>query len=638
MELGMNFLFEGGNAKAKNGVEASKVNIKAFTDKQYESYKLDIINLILAINKKFAETYDEPLFPSNNLITSAKIFSGSGHSFFKKSKEEYTAVKPKLGDIDVQVDKKKKDQVKEFLVNNEGTNFAGFTLLGTQFGMDFFNIFQAPKKYNPAATNIQIDFEFVNYNEQNDIDEFDIFSKNSSWDDLKQGIKGFAKQQLLPAIYKAVYAVPGVVFQNKKDFPSKGQKGDEVSYKTFGPMGSRVKYNQVKDAEGNPVNYEGKPAFREIPTAQSTFNRNLDVAFKEMFGKKPSPEEKKQMYSFVGVLSLMKKFLTEKQIQRTYKFFYDDISTRTEDEGVLSAIFNKFKEVFPFVKEQNESLSFEKYTKQMMLGETFNKGNLPKFSLGTINVFKNQEWKIGNLLGEANEVAGSEENIKYIAKTIVDNIETGNDGKLAKVWISGGAVRDEILGKPCNDIDLLTNCDVNDVAQLFDKCEIARVGNSKLARIWVNGDLFELGCLNEGGTIEENLNSRDLTCNAVLKDIIENKYFDPIGGIKDIKAKIIRFTKAANEKISSGKDPSELLRAFRFMAQLGWDFAPETEKAIASYSKLNNGKIKVQMKAATGPANWKKLINGKFKNKAFAKLQEFGFIDWAKSNFPQDFN
>ena len=340
----------------------------------------------------------------------------------------------------------------------------------------------------------------------------------------------------------------------------------------------------------------------------------------------------------VGVLGLMKKYLTEKQIQRTYKFFYDDISTRTEDEGVLSAIFNKFKEVFPFVKEQNESLSFEKYAKQMILGESFNKVNMPKFSLGTINVFKDKEWKIGNILDEANEVAGSKENMKYIAKTIVDNIETGNDGKPAKVWISGGAVRDEILGKPCNDIDLLTNCDVNAVAQLFDKCEIARVGNSKLARIWVNGDLFELGCLNEGGTIEENLNGRDLTCNAVLKDIIENKYFDPIGGIKDIKAKIIRFTKAANEKISAGKDPSELLRAFRFMSQLGWDFAPETEKAIASYSKLNNGKIKVQMKSATGPSNWKKLINGKFKNKAFAKLKEFGFIDWAKSTFPEDFN
>ena len=638
MESGMN-LFEGGNAKSKNGAEATKVDIKSFTDEQYESYKKDIIGLVLAVNKKFAETYDEPLFVSNELITSAKIFSGSGNAFFNKTKKEYVAVKPKLGDIDVQVDKKKKEQVKEFLLNNEGADFNGFTLLGTQFGLDFFNIFKAPKKYNPAATNIQIDFEFVNYNEQNDIDEFDVFSKNSSWDDLKEGIKGFAKQQLLPAIYKAVYAVPGVVFQNKKDLPSKAQKGDEVSYKTFGPMGSRVKYNQVKDETGSPVSYEGKPAFREIPTEKSIFNRNLDVSFEEMFGKKPTPAEKKQMYSFVGMLQLMKKYLSEKQIQRTYKFYYEDLSKRTEDEGVLSTIFNKFKETFPFVHAENESLSFEKYTKLMQLGESYNRSKSTGFTLDdTVNIFKNQEWKIGNILGEANEVAGSEENMLYIAKTIVDNIKTGNDGKPAKVWISGGAVRDEILGKPCNDIDLLTNCDVNAVAPLFDKCEIARVGNSRLARIWVNGDLFELGCLNEGDTIEDNLNGRDLTCNAVLKDIIANKYFDPIGGMKDIKAKIIRFTKSANAKISAGKDPAELLRAFRFMAQLGWNFAPETEKAIASYSELNKGKIKVQLKAATGPANWKKLINGKYKEKALAELEKFGFIDWAKTTFPEDFN
>ena len=112
-------LFEGGNAKTKSGEIASKVNIKEFTDEQYESFKKDIIKLVLDFNKNFAGTYGEPLFPNTELITGAKIFSGSGYTFFTKSKKEYTAVKPKLGDIDVQVDKKKKEQVKEFLENNK---------------------------------------------------------------------------------------------------------------------------------------------------------------------------------------------------------------------------------------------------------------------------------------------------------------------------------------------------------------------------------------------------------------------------------------------------------------------------------------------------------------------------------------
>jgi hypothetical protein len=240
--------------------------------------------------------------------------------------------------------------------------------LGTQFGLDFFNIFKAPKKYNPAATNIQIDFEFVNYNEQNDIDEFDVFSKNSAWDDLKEGIKGFAKQQLLPAIYKAVYAVPGVVFQNKKDLPSKAQKGDEVSYKTFGPMGSRVKYNQVKDETGSPVSYEGKPAFREIPTEKSIFNRNLDVAFEEMFGKKPTPEELKKLWNYIGVLDLIEKYLNKDQIKLIYKRFGKSLDDMGVDKEVSALILKKFKERFSYVGETNEKMNFSKYVKMILQG------------------------------------------------------------------------------------------------------------------------------------------------------------------------------------------------------------------------------------------------------------------------------
>jgi tRNA nucleotidyltransferase/poly(A) polymerase len=115
------------------------------------------------------------------------------------------------------------------------------------------------------------------------------------------------------------------------------------------------------------------------------------------------------------------------------------------------------------------------------------------------------------------------------------------------------------------------------------------------------------------------------------------EYFDPIGGMKDIRAKRIRFTTAAREKISAGKDPAELLRAFRFMAQLGWNFAPDTAKAIQSYSNITGGKIKIQLKAALGPANWKKLIKGKYKDKALAALEQYGFMDLAKSTFPEDF-
>lgn len=362
-------LSEGGNAKAKNGAEASKVNISEFDEEQYESYRKDIIKLVLAIDKAFKDFAEEPLFASHEIVKSYKVFSGSGNTFFTRTREEYTAIKPKIGDIDVQIDETKKEKVREFLQKNEGTKFAGFKLLGTQFGGDFFNVFEAPKKYNPAAKNIQIDFEFIAYDEEGNPDEFDVFSKNSDWADMKEGIKGLAKQCLIPAIYKTIYGKPGVVFQNKKDLPSKAYKSDEVPSKTYGFKGSRQKYVAVKDDKGNQVEYEGKPAYREVPVANSVLNRNLESIFEEMFGNKPTGDEKKKMYSYLGMLELMKKYLSKNQIEKVFKIYSEDIVNQTDDPKVADAIINKFKEKFPFVYSKDESLSFDKYIRMTVLGE-----------------------------------------------------------------------------------------------------------------------------------------------------------------------------------------------------------------------------------------------------------------------------
>lgn len=51
-EYGMN-LFEGGNAKTKSGEIASKVNIIDFTNAQYESFKKDIIKLVLDFTQPY---------------------------------------------------------------------------------------------------------------------------------------------------------------------------------------------------------------------------------------------------------------------------------------------------------------------------------------------------------------------------------------------------------------------------------------------------------------------------------------------------------------------------------------------------------------------------------------------------------
>jgi hypothetical protein len=361
-----NFLFEGGNAYTKNGDSAEKIEIAKMSKGQYDSYKKDIVKLIKAIASEFKKQTGKSLFPNDSVIDSFSIFSGSGNSFFKQSYEDYTRVKSKLGDIDVQIDQTKKDDVVKFLANNEGKLFNGFKYLGSMRSADLYNVFKAPAKYYPQAKNIQIDFEFIEYDENGNPNEFDMFTKNSEWEDISAGIKGLAKQGIIPCIYKVVYHRDGVLFTSKGNKPAKNQGTGNFPVRSYGFKGSREKFVAVLDDTGKQVEYEGKPAFREVPVKDSVTNRNLDSIFEEIFKHKPSAEEKKMFYSYQGCLQLIKKNFNKKEVQKIYdEYLVWLIDNATEDMDIFKAINNKFKEVFPYVKQ---SISDEKIA-EMTKGE-----------------------------------------------------------------------------------------------------------------------------------------------------------------------------------------------------------------------------------------------------------------------------
>ncbi len=71
--------------------------------------------------------------------------------------------------------------------------------------------------------------------------------------------------------------------------------------------------------------------------------------------------------------------------------------------------------------------------------------------------------------------------------------------------------------------------------------------------------------------IEIDARRRDFTCNAVYYDVKAEKFVDPLGGMEDIKRKILR-TVAPADKVF-GEDGLRLMRLCRFAAQLG--FVPD---------------------------------------------------------------
>ncbi|MEX1993808.1 MAG: multifunctional CCA addition/repair protein [Steroidobacteraceae bacterium] len=156
-----------------------------------------------------------------------------------------------------------------------------------------------------------------------------------------------------------------------------------------------------------------------------------------------------------------------------------------------------------------------------------------------------------------------------------------------KVYLVGGAVRDELLGRPAGERDWVV---VGATPQAMLDAGYRQVGKDfpvflhpetgeeyALARTERKVERgyhgFELR-FSPDVTLEEDLRRRDLTVNAIAKDT-DGTLIDPCGGRADIEARVLRHvSEAFNE------DPVRILRVARFLARfhpMGFTVAPETE-------------------------------------------------------------
>ena len=81
-----------------------------------------------------------------------------------------------------------------------------------------------------------------------------------------------------------------------------------------------------------------------------------------------------------------------------------------------------------------------------------------------------------------------------------------------------------------------------------------------------------------GDTLGGDLNRRDFTINAMAVSIPDKKFVDPYGGLSDLAHRVLR-TPATPES-SFSDDPLRMMRAARFVAQLGFRPDPEVVAAM----------------------------------------------------------
>lgn len=153
-----------------------------------------------------------------------------------------------------------------------------------------------------------------------------------------------------------------------------------------------------------------------------------------------------------------------------------------------------------------------------------------------------------------------------------------------KIYLVGGAVRDQLLGRPIKDKDYVV---VGATPEYMEKHGFSRVGADfpvflhpktkeeyALARTERKTGTGYHGfetTFDPSVTIEDDLARRDLTANAIGYDLETGEYIDPFGGRRDLQAKTLRHVGKA-----FAEDPVRVLRVARFRARYGFKVAPET--------------------------------------------------------------
>ena len=170
-----------------------------------------------------------------------------------------------------------------------------------------------------------------------------------------------------------------------------------------------------------------------------------------------------------------------------------------------------------------------------------------------------------------------------------------------KVYLVGGAVRDELLGLAVDERDwvvvgaspqALLDLGYKAVGKDFpvflhpqtgEEYALART-ERKTGRGYYGFEAYFAPDV----TLEDDLRRRDLTVNAIAKDPETGQLIDPFGGVRDLQSRVLRHVSAA-----FSEDPLRVLRVARFAARfapLGFTVAPETldlMRAMSQTDELN---------------------------------------------------
>ncbi len=159
-------------------------------------------------------------------------------------------------------------------------------------------------------------------------------------------------------------------------------------------------------------------------------------------------------------------------------------------------------------------------------------------------------------------------------------------------YLVGGSLRDALLGRPSDDLDLAVPVDAPDLARtLADRSGghfVLLDAQRGIARVVLDeGPVRTIDIAPLRGDIDTDLGERDFTMDALaallepLADGAPAELIDPHGGLRDLEHGIVRLV----SERALVEDPLRLLRAVRLAAQLDFRLAPETADALRRHAE-----------------------------------------------------
>ena len=186
-----------------------------------------------------------------------------------------------------------------------------------------------------------------------------------------------------------------------------------------------------------------------------------------------------------------------------------------------------------------------------------------------------------------------------LPKEVAKIMKTLTDAK-QEAFAVGDCVRDALLGRKSVGWDIATDASLDKLKELFPEAQVHSQKYSILRMEFIeehyddegkfageDGIIVDIGTYRRGGLtfsdkIEDEVARRAFTINAIADN--PYKIVDPYNGREDIKKKLIRTTRPAEELFR--EDPIQMMKAIHYAAELDFDLTKDVFEAIANNYRL----------------------------------------------------